>query len=106
VRAVIDKDRTASMLARELAADLFVIATSVDRVAVGFGRKDVRWLDEVHAEELQHHFDAGEFPPGSMGPKVEAVLEYLGAGGRRAVITDPSNLKAAVTGAAGTTILP
>ena len=106
VRAVIDKDLTASLLARELGAELLAISTSVDRIAVGFGTPRERWLGGVTAAELAQHLEAGEFAAGSMRPKVEAVLEYLDSGGARAVITDPSHLPAAVRGEAGTIVVP
>lgn len=105
-RAVIDKDLTASMLARELRADLLAISTAVDRVSVGFGTSAQQPLDEVHADTLRAHLGAGEFPPGSMGPKIEAVLEYLDAGGVRAVVTDTDHLARAVRGEeAGTRVV-
>ena len=106
VRAVIDKDLTASLLARELHADLFLILTGVDRLATGFGTPSQRWLDRVSAEELRAAQHASEFPPGSMEPKVGAVLEFLAAGGTRAIVTDPAHAAAAVEGRAGTTIEP
>lgn len=105
VRAVIDKDLTASLLARELGADLFAISTAVDRIAVGFGTPEERWLDRVDAATLKRHLDDDEFPEGSMRPKVEAVLEYLSAGGTRAIVTSPRHLTAAVKGHAGTEIV-
>lgn len=105
VRAVIDKDLTGSLLARELDAELFAISTTVDRIAVGFGTPQQHWLDRVVDAELREHLHAGEFAAGSMRPKVEAVLEFLDAGGARAVVTDPPHLAAAVRGEAGTTIV-
>lgn len=103
-RAVIDKDLTASLLARELGADLLAISTSVDRVAVGFRTPGERWLGKVTVAELRGYLEAGEFAAGSMRPKVEAVLEYLDAGGKRALVTDPSHLAASVAGRAGTIV--
>lgn len=105
VRAVIDKDLTASMLARELDAELLAISTGVERIALGFGTPQERPLDSITSAELRRHQADGEFPAGSMGPKVEAVLEYLAAGGRRALVTDPDHLMRAVDGCAGTEIL-
>ena len=104
VRAVIDKDLTASLLARELHADLFLIMTSVDRVAVGFGTPAQRWLDRVSVADLRRALADGEFAPGSMEPKVKAALEYVDAGGASAVITDSAHVVDAVAGEAGTTI--
>jgi len=102
--AVIDKDLTASLLARELKADLLLILTGVDRVAIGFGTPEQRWLDRVTTAELRMALDTGEFPAGSMAPKVKAVLEFVDAGGPRAIITDTDHVVEAVQGAAGTTI--
>jgi len=102
--AVIDKDLTASLLARELKADLLVILTGVDRVATGFGTPGQAWLDCINAADLRALHDAGEFPAGSMEPKVRAVLEFVDAGGARAIITDKDHLVDAVAGHAGTTI--
>ncbi len=105
VRAVIDKDLTASLLARELAADLFVVSTSVDRIAVGFATPEERWIDRMDGREAREYLEAGEFPAGSMGPKVEAILEFLEAGGARALVTSPDRLTDAVRGLAGTEIV-
>lgn len=106
LRAVIDKDLTASLLARELHADLFLILTGVDRVATAFGTPSERWLDRVCAGDLRIAHDSGEFLQGSMEPKVRAVLEFLEAGGTRAIITDSGHVVEAVEGRAGTTIEP
>lgn len=104
VRAVIDKDVTAAMLARELSADLFVISTAVDRVAVDYKKPSQRWLDNVTAEELRAYHASGQFAAGSMEPKVRAVLEYVENGGSTAIITDPAHIALAVTGKAGTRV--
>jgi carbamate kinase len=106
LRAVIDKDLTASLLARELHADVFLIMTGVDRVAIGYGTPAERWLDRVSASELRSAHDAAEFAAGSMEPKVRAVLEFLDGGGTRAIITDSEHVVEAVAGRAGTTIEP
>lgn len=108
VEAVIDKDLTASLLARQLRADALVICTAVDRIALDFRSPEPTWLDTIHTGELAEHMRAGQFPPGSMGPKVEALLEYMsdpaGSPLRRAVVTDHHNLVAALRGKAGTTV--
>lgn len=106
IRAVIDKDLTASLLARELDADVFVILTGVDRVATGFGTPAERWLDRISAADLRAAQTVGEFPAGSMEPKVRAALEFVDAQGRRAIITDAAHVVDAVAGRAGTTIEP
>jgi carbamate kinase len=106
VPAVIDKDFASSLLASELEADLFVIATAVDRVALDFGRPEQRWVDRLTLEEAKRYLAEGtHFAPGSMAPKIEACIWYLERGGREAIITDPSHLREAVRGNAGTHIL-
>jgi carbamate kinase len=98
VEAVIDKDLTAALLARELGADLLVIATDVPHVMVGFGTPSARALGAITAAELRQHASAGQFARGSMGPKVEAVLRFVAAGGRRAVVTSLEHIADAVAG--------
>lgn len=104
VDAVIDKDRAAALVARSLGCALLVIVTDVPGAAVGFGRPERRWLRDVSAAELRRHLRAGEFGEGSMGPKVEAVLEFVARGGREAVITDLASLARALEGRAGTRV--
>lgn len=106
VEAVVDKDLASALLAEEFDADLFLISTGVERVALHFGTPQQRWLEQVRASELEEYLREGHFPPGSMGPKVEAILRYLRAGGRRAAITAPSTLRAAARGEAGTQVVP
>jgi len=106
VEAVVDKDLSSALLAEAFDADLFLISTGVDRVALDFGTPHPRWLDRVRADELEEYLRQGHFPPGSMGPKVEAVLRYLRAGGRRAAIAAPHLLCAAARGEAGTQVVP
>lgn len=109
IEAVIDKDLTSSLLARELGADALVICTAVDRVALDFNTDLPRWLDEVSVSELQVHREGGQFPAGSMGPKVDAVLEFMttphGSPLRRAVITDFDHLIDSMSGKAGTRVV-
>lgn len=106
VRAVIDKDLTATLLACELSAELLIISTGVERVATGYGTPEQRWIDEIDARTLRAHHAAGEFAEGSMEPKIRAVLEFLDSGGNRAIITDPAHISAAVAGMAGTRVAP
>jgi carbamate kinase len=106
LEAVIDKDLTAGLLARSLAADALVIGTTVGRVALDLHRGGQRWLDRATTAELRTHLRAGQFPPGSMGPKVRAVVDYLDAGGGHAAICDLEHLGAALAGTAGTVITP
>lgn len=103
VEAVLDKDLTAALLARTVGADLLLIATDVEAAAIGFGTERQEWLGEVGAERLRALLDAGEFAGGSMGPKVEAVLDFAGHGGR-AVITSLERLREGVEGAVGTRV--
>ncbi len=109
VEAVIDKDLTSSLLARQLRADALVICTAVDRVALDFQSDAPRWLDEVTVTELRAHHADGQFPAGSMGPKVDALLEYMGdergSPLRRAVITDFDHLIDSMSGRAGTRVV-
>jgi carbamate kinase len=107
VEAVIDKDLTAALLARELDAELLVIATDVPHVVVGFGTPAARPLRRVTPAELREHAAAGQFARGSMAPKVEAVLRFVDAGGTRAVITSLEHISAAVAGDdVGTVLTP
>jgi carbamate kinase len=98
VEAVIDKDLTAAILARDLDADTLVIATDVPNVMVDFGTPSQRPLGRVTAAELREHAAAGQFARGSMGPKVDAVLRFLDHGGHRAVITSLEHIADAVSG--------
>ena len=104
-RAVIDKDRATSLLAQELEVDLFLISTSVARVAINFNQPNQKWLAKMTPEEARAYHAEGHFKPGSMGPKVEAVLSFLDAHpSGKALITDPPNLARALDGESGTWI--
>jgi len=105
VEAVIDKDRASALLAERLHADLLLFSTGVERVALHFSRPDEISLDRMSWEEARQHLQEGEFPPGSMGPKIEAALEFLQGGGHRAIITSPERIAAALRGEAGTEVL-
>ena len=98
VEAVIDKDRASALLASRLGVDLFVISTDTDYVYLDYKKPTQRPLHLVGCSELQEYADAGHFPPGNMGPKVESVLRFLTQGGREAIITSCENLYAAVSG--------
>lgn len=102
VDAVIDKDLASSLLANNVGAQTFAIATEVDNVFIGYGSPEQRALTTVDVEELVAYRAGGHFAPGSMGPKVEAVIEFIGRGGERAVITSPESLERALDGGAGT----
>jgi len=105
VEAVIDKDLTAAILAREVEADTLVIATDVPNVMVDFGTPSARPLGRVTADELREHAAAGQFARGSMGPKVDAALRFVDAGGSRAVITSLEHIADAVAGTDAGTVL-
>lgn len=105
VDAVVDKDLATAVLARELRAESVLILTDVDRVYLDFGQPNRRGLGEVGLAELKEHRARGHFPPGTMGPKVDAALEFLEGGGREVVITSPELAVEAMEGRAGTRIL-
>jgi carbamate kinase len=105
LEAVIDKDLASSLLARQLGAQLFVVSTGVERVAIHFNTAQQRWLDEISLAELEDYAAQGHFPAGSMGPKIEAIRRFLTATPNgRAIITDPPNLGRALAGETGTRI--
>ena len=104
VEAVIDKDRTASLMASDLGAELLVLLTSVDQVYVNFGRTDQRPLDRVSAAELRAFHQEGHFPAANMGPKVESALEFVEDGGPNAILTSTDKLSAALADRAGTRV--
>ncbi len=106
VSAVIDKDLSSAMIANQLGAQSLVMLTGVERVALDFGKPSQRPVDRMTvAEARQHHAD-GQFPPGSMGPKIDAALRYLDGGGKEVVITSIERLYDALQGTAGTRIVP
>lgn len=102
VEAVIDKDRASALLASHLGADLFVISTDTDYVYLDYKKPTQRALGRVGTVELKRYANAGHFPPGNMGPKIESVLRFLNHGGREAIITSCANLCESVVGSAGT----
>ena len=104
--AVIDKDYASALLARKVGADVFVISTAVEKVYLNFGKPEQKALEKVTMEELNKYIGEGHFKPGSMLPKVKAVMNFLREGGKHAIITNPENLARAVKGEAGTHIYP
>jgi carbamate kinase len=102
VDAVIDKDLASACLAAEVGVDVLVIATDVAGVALDFATSTEHYLPSLTVEEAERHLAAGQFPPGSMGPKVTAALRFLRSGGRRAVICHLDGIAAGVAGSAGT----
>jgi carbamate kinase len=105
VEAVIDKDRASALLASHLGLDLFVISTDIDYVYLNYKQPNQRPLHTVGSRELRKYAEAGHFPPGNMGPKVESVLRFLNQGGREAIITSDVSLCRAVAGSAGTHVV-
>ena len=107
VAAVIDKDYASSLLATVVGADVFAITTSVERVALDWGKPTQTWLDQLTVAEARGYLaEGGHFMPGSMAPKIEACLEFIERGGAEALITAPSDLELALAGKAGTRIVP
>ena len=105
VEAVIDKDYAASLLAREVGVELFIILTGISRVYYNFGKPDQKPLPVITVEEAKKYLAEGQFPPGSMGPKIKAAIEYIEAGGKEVLITSASHLKAALLNRSGTRIV-
>ena len=105
VEAVIDKDLSSALLSVDIKADLFVLLTNTEKVCLNFGTHDQRPLDVLTCEDARQYLRDGQFPAGSMGPKVTAALTYLEAGGREVIITDPDRLTAALDGQAGTRVV-
>jgi carbamate kinase len=106
VEAVIDKDRASALLASSLGVPLLVLSTGVEQVAWHFRQPDQRLLASVTASEAARYLAEGEFPKGSMGPKVEAAIDFLNHGGKEVLITTPAALERAIAGSTGTRIVP
>lgn len=104
VDAVVDKDLSTSLLAREIDAELFINLTQVDMVSLNYGKPDQEGLRDVSLADIKKYFERGHFPPGSMGPKIEAAVEFLEAGGKEVIITSPERMEDALQGRAGTRI--
>ena len=103
--AVIDKDFASCLLAKELDADMLIILTAVEKVAVNFGKENEKWLDEMTVEEAQKYVEEGQFAPGSMLPKVEAAVAFAKSGhGRKALITLLEKAEEGIEGRTGTEI--
>jgi carbamate kinase len=102
IDAVVDKDLASKVLATALGADDLVILTELERVAIDYKKPGQRWLDRMTVDEARAFAADGQFPAGSMGPKVTACVEFLEAGGKRAIITNPERMTEAFEGRAGT----
>ncbi|MDQ7851239.1 MAG: carbamate kinase [Armatimonadota bacterium] len=107
VAAVIDKDYASSLLASTIKADLFLISTAVEKVALNFGKPNQEWVSRMTLSEARRHLEeGGHFATGSMAPKIQAIVWYLERGGREAIITNPENIERALAGKTGTRIVP
>jgi len=102
VEAVIDKDLASAKLGEQINADILLIATDVEKVALNYGRVDYKYLDKVSTTDAKNYLKQGHFPPGSMGPKIQAVINFLESGGEEAIITSIEKIKDALEGKAGT----
>ena len=98
------KDLASSLLARTIKADLLLISTAVERVALNYKKPNERFVDRMALEEAKRYLAEGHFPAGSMGPKIQAAIEYLEAGGKEVLITTPEALERALAGETGTRI--
>ena len=107
VAAVIDKDYASSLLAQSIGADLFLISTAVEKVAINYGKPDQQWLDRITVSEAKKYLAEGtHFAKGSMAPKIQAIIRFMEAGGKHAIITTPENIGRALRGETGTHIVP
>ncbi len=107
IAAVIDKDHACSLLATCIGAELLLVTTAVEKVALDFGTPRQRWVDRMTLSQAKEYFAEGtHFMPGSMAPKIEAVIDFLDHGGGTAIITDPENVERALAGETGTHIVP
>lgn len=105
VEAVIDKDLASSLLARSMGADTFVLPTGVEKVALDFNKPTQRWLDRMTLDEARRHQAEDQFDKGSMGPKVAALIDFVGGGGELGLITNPPNIARALRGETGTRVV-
>lgn len=105
IAAVIDKDYASSLLASSIGADLFIISTAVEKVALNYGKPNQEWLDHLTLAQTKTYLaEGGHFAKGSMAPKIQAVVNFLERGGKEAIITNPENLERALAGKTGTRI--
>lgn len=105
VEAVIDKDLASSLLARGIGADLLMVSTGVEKVAIDFNKPTQRWLDRMTVAEAKKLYADNQFDRGSMGPKVQAAIEFIEGGGQTGLITNPENIGRALDGKTGTFIV-
>ncbi len=106
IAAVIDKDLASALLASQIDADLLLISTAVEQVALNFGKENEEWVDQFTLSEVKQYLaEGGHFAEGSMAPKMRAVVQYMEAGGKEALITNPQNIERAMAGETGTRIV-
>ncbi|GJM17354.1 MAG: carbamate kinase [Thermodesulfobacteriota bacterium] len=105
VPAVIDKDFAAEMIGNYIGAELLLLITPVDKVAINFGTPEQQSLSKITLEEAEQYYKEGHFPPGSMGPKMQAAIQFLHSGGKKAIITSLECIESAIKGQAGTQII-
>ncbi len=106
IAAVIDKDLASALLASEVDADMLLISTAVEKVALNFGKPNQEWVDQFTLDEVKQYLEeGGHFAEGSMAPKMRAVVQFMEAGGKEALITNPENLERAMAGETGTRIV-
>lgn len=105
IEAVIDKDYASALLAAELSADLFIILTGVSKVSLDYGKPQQREVERMTVAEAEAHLAAGQFPPGSMGPKIDAAVQFVKATTKQVLITDVEHLREAMQGSDGTLIV-
>jgi carbamate kinase len=106
VEAVIDKDFASALLARSINADLLLISTAVEKVALNFNQPGQVWLDSMTLDEARRYLEEGHFAKGSMEPKIKAIIGFLEMGGKEALITTPENIERALNRETGTRIVP
>ena len=106
IEAVIDKDFSAAIIASHIKADLFIISTAVEKVALHYNQPNQVFLDRMTVGEAKQYIEAGHFASGSMLPKIQAVIKYFEEGGKKALITDPKHISDALEGKTGTWIVP
>jgi carbamate kinase len=104
VEAVIDKDRATTVLAKSLGADGIIIVTAVGKVSLNFGTEHQKDIDRMTVSEAKAYLGEGHFPPGSMGPKMEAAIDFLEGGGRFVLVTSPGRMREALSGRDGTLV--
>ena len=106
VTAIVDKDFTSALLAETLGAELLILSTAVDRVALHYGKPERVWIEKIDIKMAEQYLAQGHFGMGNMGPKVQSAINFLKGGGKGVIITSPGNIFKSVAGSAGTHIVP